>query len=413
MKLRRDLLWSLLGYGVTLPLALASSAIAARALGPVGRGALSAILALPMLLPYFTALGAVQSTIYFTARRPQDVGRYLGTAVAIGVVASVVVCLGAVPVQAYVLRSFDSSVRSAGLTFLLFVPVNIIFAMPSSAFQGLQRFAAFNGLRVMPQVLYLSVLVAAWQLGVVEAGWIARAYLVLCVIFAVPVAWLTYAAIVRGPVRADMGTVRETVSYGLYSMLGNLPATANRSIDQLFIAAMLPAADLGWYAVSASWGSLLAPVMYAIGSNLFPRLAGASASDARRQFSFVLGWSVIFIVGATLILLALTPIVIPLVFGGAFIPAVRPARVLVLAGAFLAGNILLEDGLRGLGRLKVLMVAQVAALAVTLIGLPSALRFGGIMGAAWISLASYATASSILVVALIRYRLNAEEIVAK
>ncbi|MDD5302618.1 MAG: oligosaccharide flippase family protein [Elusimicrobia bacterium] len=413
MRLNRDLLWSLLGYGLTFPLALGSSALAARALGPAGRGALSAILALPMLLPYLAALGAVQSTIYFIARRPHDVGRYLGTAVALGVAASLAICLGAWPVQAYILRSFDESVRHAGLMFLLFVPVNIIFALPSSAFQGLQSFAAFNVLRVMPQVLYLAVLVAAWQLGVGEAGWIARAYLAVCVVLAIPIAWLTYAAIVRRRVSADMGTVRETASYGLYSMLSNLPTTANRNIDQLFIAAMLPAADLGWYAVSASWGSLLAPVMYAIGSNLFPRLAGAAADDARRHFAVVLKWSLLLIAGATIFLLALTPIVIPLVFGQAFAPAVRPARVLVLAGAFLAVNIVLEDGLRGLGRLKVLMVAQLAALAVTLIGLPPALRHGGIMGAAWLSLVSYATASIILVGALSLRRADPEKIVAK
>lgn len=406
MRISRDLIWSLIGYGLTLPLAFGSSALAARTLGPDGRGALAAILVLPMLLPYLAALGAAQSTIFFTARRPQDVGRYLGTAVVLGVAASFAVCLAAWPLQAYVLRSFDSPVRHAGLLFLLFVPVNIIFSMPSSAFQGLQSFAAFNALRIMPQFLYLAVLAAAWQLGLGEAGWIARIYLALCGVIAVPAAWLTYAVFVRKPVSADMRTVRETASYGFYSMSSNLPTTANRNVDQLFIAAMLPAADLGWYAVSASWGSLLAPVMYAIGSNLFPRLAGASADDAWRHFSFVLKWSFVLIAGSTLFLLALTPIIIPLVFGEAFTPAIRPARVLVVAGAFLAGNIVLEDGLRGLGRLKVLMFAQVAALAVTLIGLPLALRRDGIMGAAWLSLASYATASIILVGALSRRRLG-------
>ncbi len=401
MSPTRGLWWSLLGYGLTFPLAFGSSALAARALGPVGRGELSAILALPMLLPCLAILGGGYSTTYFTARRPHAVGRYLGTAVVLGLGASIVVCILAWPIQEYVLRSFDVSVRRAGLLFLMFVPFNILFALPASSFQGLQLFAAFNALRIMPQVLYFVVLASAWWLGVGEAGWIARVYLTVCGLFAVPVAWLTYAVLLRRNVSVDMDTVRETASYGLYSMLSNLPTTANRNIDQLFIAAMLPAADLGWYAVSASWGSLLAPVMFAIGSNLFPRLAGASADDARSHFAVVLKWSLFLIAGATLSLLAATPIVIPLVFGEAFAPAVQPARVLVLAGAFLALNIVLEDGMRGLGRLKVLMVAQVSALAVTLIGLPLALRQSGIMGAAWLSLVSYATVTVILVGALV------------
>lgn len=413
MKLDRGLMWSFLGYGLTFPLAFGSSAIAARALGPDGRGALSAMLVLPMLLPYLAMLGAGHATTYFTARSPKDAGRYLGTAAALGLAASVLVCLAAWPFQAYVLRSFDEPVRHAGMLFLLFVPLNILFALPATTFQGLQSFAAFNVLRIMPQILYFAVLAAAWRLDIGVAGWVARVYLALCAAIAVPAAWLAYAALVGRPVTADAATVREISSYSFFSMLSNLPTTANRSVDQLFIAAMLPADDLGWYAVAASWGSLLAPVMYAIGSILFPRLAGASLVDARSHFGVVLKWSIALIAGATLVLLALTPWAIPLVFGGSFAPAVRPAQVLVLAGAFLAINIVLEDGLRGLGQLKVMMVAQLGALVVTLVGLPMALRHGGIMGAAWLSFASYAVASIVLVYGFCCCRECPEEIIVK
>lgn len=401
--MRRDLILSLFGYGATFILGLASSTLAARALGPGGRGELAAMLALPMLLPYLATLGGGQAVIYYSARRPEAVGRYLGTAVAAGLAASIALAMLAAPLQARILASFEEPVRRAGFLFLAFVPVNILFGLPFAAFQGLGRFAEFNLLRMMPQVVYVGVLAWVWSHGERTSARTVMEYLAASAAISVPVAWAVYARRGGWRLSADRGTLRETASYGLYSMLSSLPATANRNIDQMFIAAMLPADKLGWYAVAATWGSLLSPVVSAIGSVVFPRLAGNGDSHARAHFSVVLRRSTFLIVTATTLLIVLAPVVIPTLFGVSFAPAVAPCRVLALAGAFLAFNIVLSDGLRGLGRPSVVAVAETAALAVTLGGIVPALRFGGILGAAWLSLASYATGSVILAGLAFRY----------
>lgn len=395
-------MWSLLGYGISFPLAFLSSTLAARVLGPGGRGELAAMMALPMLLPYLSMLGGGHAVTYFTARRPDAVGRYLGTAAAAGLAASFVIAAIAWPFQSRVLWSFDASVRTSGLLFLFFVPVNTLFALPYAAFQGLGRFAEFNFIRVFPQIVYVGVLGLAWLLEQRASSFVVDSYLLGSVLLGVPIAWALYFKRASRRLSADWDSACEMGGYGMYSMLSNLPAMANRNIDQIFIAALLPSRDLGWYAVAATWGSLLTPVVSAVGSVLFHRLAGSGEVSAQTQLRRHASLAAVVIVAASAVLYALTPFAVPVLFGVPFTPAVEPCRILVLAGAFLAFNIILSDGLRGLGRPRVIAVAESAALLLTLGGLIPALRVWGIQGAAWLSLMSYALAGAIMAWALWR-----------
>ncbi len=395
-------MWSLAGYGISFPLAFLSSTLAARVLGPGGRGELAAMMALPMLLPYLSMLGGGHAVTYYTARRPDAVGRYLGTAAAAGIAASVIVGVIAWPFQSRLLGSFDAAVRASGLFFLLFVPVNTLFALPYAAFQGLGRFAEFNFIRVFPQIVYVAALGLAWLLGRRASAFVVDSYLLMSALIGVPIAWGLYFKRIRRSLSADRSTAREMSGYGLYSMLSNLPTTANRNIDQIFIAALLPSRELGWYAVAATWGSLLTPVVSAVGSVLFPRLAGSGEISAHPQLRRQAALAAVAIIAASALLYALTPLAVPLLFGAPFKPAVEPGRILVMAGAFLAFNIILSDALRGLGRPRVIAAAETVALALTLGGLIPALRERGILGAAWLSLLSYASAGAVMALALWR-----------
>jgi O-antigen/teichoic acid export membrane protein len=87
----------------------------------------------------------------------------------------------------------------------------------------------------------------------------------------------------------------------------------------------------------------------------------------------------------------LAPVALPLVFGARYAPSIPSALVLVPAGAILAWAGIAEEGLRGLGRPTIVLVAESVAAVVTLASLPVLLHFFGIMGAAVASLLGYTT----------------------
>jgi O-antigen/teichoic acid export membrane protein len=74
--------------------------------------------------------------------------------------------------------------------------------------------------------------------------------------------------------------------------------------------------------------------------------------------------------------------------------------VLLIAGAVLATNSVLEEGLKGLGLPKAVMWAEAAGLVVTIVSLLLMLKPMGIMGAALASLFGYSTVGIALIAGL-------------
>jgi O-antigen/teichoic acid export membrane protein len=103
-----------------------------------------------------------------------------------------------------------------------------------------------------------------------------------------------------------------------------------------------------------------------------------------------------------LLFMLLAPVGLPLVFGSRFAPSIPSALVLVPAGAILAWAGIAEEGLRGLGRPTIVLVAEVVAAVVTVGALPVLLHAFGIFGAALASMLGYSTIAAVTVVAISR-----------
>jgi O-antigen/teichoic acid export membrane protein len=189
--------------------------------------------------------------------------------------------------------------------------------------------------------------------------------------------------------------------FGLPSMLTSIPQTVNLRFDQLLIIAFLPARSLGFYVVAVAWGGAVAPVLSAVGSVLFPHVS--TERDTDRQGSMVataLQGGALVAVATSVPFMLLAPFGLPLVFGSRFTPSIPSALVLVPAGAILAWAGIAEEGLRGLGRPTIVLVAEVVAAVVTVATLPVLLTTNGIFGAAVASLLGYSTVAVFTVLAI-------------
>jgi len=174
----------------------------------------------------------------------------------------------------------------------------------------------------------------------------------------------------------------------------------NLRLDQMLMAALLPVHTLGLYVVAVTWSNAVSPLPNALANVLFPQTASKSDPEDRRQV-FAIGsrLAVLSAVSIALVVVALTPWVLPLLFGTAFAAAVGPAIVLVGAAAIDAVNGVLEEGLRGLGRPALVLWAELCGLAVTGVSLLLLLGPMGIMGAALASVLGYGAVLVSLIVA--------------
>jgi O-antigen/teichoic acid export membrane protein len=379
-------------------LAVLTGSCAARLLGPQGRGELAAIQMWPAFLATIANLGLPQALIYYSAQSGEKAGRYLGSATALALLASVPFMAGGYLLLPHVLSAQSADAVAAARWYLLLLPVQVLGAMPYHLLRGRSDFAVWNGLRLAPGLGWLGVLAIAWMVSRPQPALLAYLYLAFLTALAIP----TFAVLrrrVAGPFRPDPRHWQPMLAYGLPSVLSGVPQLLNLRLDQLLMAAFLPTQTLGLYVVAVTWSGAVAQLPNALGTVLFPRTA-AQRDAHQRGLVFAQGSRLAALsalsVGAGVAVI--TPWAIPLLFGDKFSAAVPAGLVLVGAAAIAAINSVLEEGLRGLGRPAVALWAELGGLLVTALALLLLLVPFGIMGAAIASVLGYSAVMGTLVV---------------
>ena len=408
---RRDLLAkSGGGFGLTALASImqgaATGPLAARLLGPDGRGALAAIQLWPGAIATVAMLGLPESVAYFGARQPARAGEWLWTSVLVGLAAAcVATAVGYVLIDVG-LRGHDPHIIHAAHVYLLLILLTPIIGLPCQLARGLGRFGVWNAMRVAPALGWLTVLAFTWLGGSRAAETVATGYLWFLIVEAAVIV----AACVKlfAPPKAfSLRDASTLLRYGLPSGLSAVPQFLNLRVDQILIAAMLPTRQLGLYVAAVSWSAISGVVLNAAAPVISRRLAvEQDVAVARSIFGRATRAAVIVSALTAGAFAVVTPSAMALVYGAAFREAIPIAVVLSAANAFVMINTVLEEGLRGLGDTPTILKCELVGFAATAIALALLLRPMGIMGAAVASVAGYSAVTTALGVSLRRHDLT-------
>lgn len=372
--------------GVLALLGFVTGVLAARLLGPQGRGELAAIQMWPSFLATLAMLGLPEALVYFSAREPGRSGRYLGTAIGLALLASLPFAAAGYLLMPRLLLAQPAEVIRAAQWYLWLILLYALVGLPYHPLRGQQDFLRWNILRILPSVGWLAVLLLAWVAGWHAAPVLAGAYLVVLAILFFPVMAVVLRRI-PGPYTPDLAACRPLLSFGLPSMASSIPQVLNFRLDQMIMAALLPAQALGLYVIGVTWGNMPAPLLSAVSAVALPRIAGIKDPEQRNAtVAHLCRFTVLFALVIGAFLFVLTPWILPAVFGRAFASAVPAALVLVAGGTLSGLNLVLDDVLRGLGRPGAVLWAKLGGLIATAGTLAILLPRFGMMGAAWASL---------------------------
>jgi O-antigen/teichoic acid export membrane protein len=363
--------------------------ILARALGPHNRGELAAVLLWPTVIAAVGTLGVTEATTYHAARKSWPLGRLVGTTFVIGLLQSLLfIGLGAALLP-FVLSRYDASVVHVAYLYLLYIPIFLFDVYAMTLIQGLQRFSSFNFLRFLLiglTAVGLVTLDLIHGLGVASAVYVYLGSYLVTGLVAAPL--LFWGKSMR--FSYDKNVMRELLSFGIRSHLGNVSALLNERLDQLIISIFLAPLQLGLYVVAVSLTSLTTLPGMSISLVALPSVARSAQNEARthriqRLFQITLLATLCLTIP---MILLMTPIV-DFVFGSAFRPVAGIARVLLIGSVILGMNRVLGAAARGIGRPLDAGVAEGLALIVTVLALAVLLPMFGLMGAAVASLLAY------------------------
>lgn len=375
--------------------------LAARLLGPTGRGQLAAIQLWPMLLASLALLGLPEALVFCSSRRVAESGQALTTAVLLAAAASVAAAVVGFLAMPRLLASQPSGIVDTARLYLVLTLASGV-GLSIHLLRARSMFLAWNLIRLLPQMAWLCILVAASVFSLQSPILLAKISIVSGLALCVPylIVAIAVAAPPYGP-RRDL--VRPLLMYGLPGVLTVLPQTFNLRLDQVALAAALPSNQLGLYVTAVGWSGAVTPALSALGSVMFPRIASlAGASDQVSTLSKGVRISVILGLTGGAGLALVTPFVLPMLFGASF-EAATPAALLLIAAAVVAGfNLVLGECLRGVGHPSTVLRSEIGGLVVTAAALWILLPPLGIIGAAVASLLSYCTTFVMLALSVSR-----------
>ena len=388
----KDTALTLVARVIGLAMALLSSILIARALGPHGTGIYTLAILFPLLILTFSNLGLGPATVYYVAQEKYSLREVFGNntllSAMIGVAASLA---GLALIALFPHRIFPDVPRSYLVLALILVPGNLFSQQyANQILLGARRIKEFNAVSVADKFLsLLALFVAMVVLGLGVGGAIGATVLSSVLLCGVLFFWLRrIAGGVR--LRLSLAYIRDALRYGVKAHLGNIIGFLNYRIEVFLLGAFLPASAVGFYAVAVGLAEKLWFVSESASIVLFPTVSAEKDEHERKVFTPLVSRSILLItaIGAVALFLPSQWIIVFL-YSEEYLPTIQLFRILLPGIVFLSVGRILANDIAGRGRpLLNTYVGGIGVLVQIGLNLAWIPRFG-VVGSAWATTISY------------------------
>jgi O-antigen/teichoic acid export membrane protein len=362
--------------------------IAARSLGPEGRGIVGGVLIWGQTLPYIALMGMNSSlTVRVAGGLECAVASAIGSALAWSALAGAVFLVPALIFIPPTLEALGPDARELAGIALVLIPVGILTELLMAILLALHRIRHYNVCRLASPIILCASTVALHATG--------RITTTAVVILTVGSTLVSLVASCAGvPWRHMLLLPRELLQdfiFGLKAAIAGWANLVNLRFDVLLMSTFVSASQIGYYGIANNAMLPIATIATAAAGLLMPSVARLG-TDAPAQITLirheVRRYAGISLLGA-LLLAAAAPFLIPALFGTAFEPAVVLVWILIPGYVARVWAGMITAGAVGMRRTRVGNTIAGSSLAVTVVLLPLLLPRHGALGAAMTSTAAY------------------------
>jgi enterobacterial common antigen flippase len=362
--------------------------LAARLLGPQGRGELAALTLWPSTLVLLASMGINQAIVFYTGRQQHTVAQVwtAGTLIGLGQSACVVAAgFFLIPVA---LAHYSEGVRHLSLAFLAASPLVVLGGYPANLLQGRLALGSFNLVRMTAPAVYAAGLLIVFALGRSSLGTVVS----LQILGIATAMGLGYILLVRKTglrVVWDSVVCRNLLTFGSKTQLANVSYYVNQSMDQLVLSLFVPARELGLYVVAVTLASAVCFLPQAAGIVTLATGSSSQPAEARTIIANSFRVSLLALVILCAVLYFAAPWLIAMVFGPSFAGAALACRILLLGMIAVGLCQVLYDGARALGQPALPAYTETSGVLVTCVSLWLLVPRWGFVGAAIASTLTY------------------------
>lgn len=376
---------------LSLLVAIGSSVILARILGPKGKGIYQISYLVPSLIVTLGNFGVGPATTYFVARRTFPKKAILGTnAILTGILSFSGIVLGTILITTLSSSLLKGVPREFLLLALMLIPFEIGFANFQSILLGLQKIREYNYASIAQSVMFLAFLTVA--LLVFRAG-VAGALVAIILAWAINTLLVFRRAYISTggmQLSLDREHIKQLVSFGLKAHLANILGFLNYRVDMFLVNFYLGPAWVGQYSIGVALAEKLWLVAGSASTVLYPRVAATANEEERARFTSLVARVVLLVttVGALALVLVARPAIL-LLYSSRYLPSVDAFRALLVGIIALSGGKILSNDIAGRGYPQYNVIIGTAAIICNLVLNIFWIPRYGIAGAAWASTVSY------------------------
>jgi O-antigen/teichoic acid export membrane protein len=382
-----------------LALALASSIILARALGPEGRGLFALVLLLPELARTFGLLGFEQANAVYAGLEPGGRRILVWQSAAIAGVVGGIIAIGSISVLALEVGGAQTLVRGPLWLYVLplaILPARIVSEYWGAIVRGMNYIVLLNVTEAATKVasVLLVIFLVGW-LGFGVAGAVCADVIMGLGTVVLMVALLFHLGVWGRPA-FDKALGKRTWQFAFPAYCAGLMSYLNYRVDQFIIVALLPPEQLGFYVIAVDLAERLWTLTGAVATALLPHLTNSPQRDpalAAVICRHVMVWTGL----ASVTVFMFADFVVRILYSEAFAPAVGalrwllPGILVMTAGKVVVGELAAREKIRFTVWLG--FVAVAINVGGNLLLIPSM----GIAGAALASTVSYSLISLVVI----------------
>ncbi|MGC8866045.1 MAG: polysaccharide biosynthesis C-terminal domain-containing protein [Bacteroidales bacterium] len=376
---------------VSMAAVLGLSVLLSRSLGPEGYGLYTSLFAVPLIVMGLVQLGLSRSAIFHLGNRLFPEGKTIGSIYILLIFTSLVGILFSLAGYALVGNPHFKWVWM--LLILLGIPFMLGNIYTGGIFIGRERIRVANRLQWMP--VTLNLILATLLVGVM--GWGITGALISMLVATALIFFIGFVR-VRKLFDFDAGfypeILRSLAGKGFVYALNFLLLQINYKVDVVLLQRMVHPKQIGYYSLGVSITEQLWLLPYAIGIVLMSRTANSKDKQQMNETTaLMLRTSVPASILGALMLVLLTPIFLPLIFGEKFAPSVAVVQTILPGVVIFMVYRIIESYYAGLGppllSIRILLVSALLNILLNIWWIP---RFG-ILGAAWATNVSYSAAT--------------------
>ncbi len=380
----------------------ATGIITARLLGPHDRGLFTLLVMLPQTLVNFAKMGVAQANVYYVRKRAISVSTVAANSLVLCLVVSVFLFVACWFGGQWFVTPFTKGAKSTYVWMALaLIPFVLIESYFMSILQAVEAFGAYNMQSIYKAVL--GFVAIAFALLVLH-GRLWEALVSQVVVLAACNLWLLVQVYRVAPfgLHWDGEVGRGTLSFGAKSYLQTLAAHLHYRIDLYLIALLLNPEQVAFYSIAVNMTNPILQIPDAIGTVIFPKLAGSSDESAHARTAVTCRHTLFATLIAAIVYATVGSQVMLLFYGHRYAPAIPPMLMMLPGIIMISLYQILTRNFTSRNRQQVNIIAAAIALGVnTSMNLVLIPRFG-ILGAAMSTAVSYTLAALMLLVVFVR-----------